>query len=266
MDTWEFAANVVGLEESLWGTESLVSDGDNLSIRKLVGLLQARRLGGGLELLLEVQGDVAKLLLDVTNDFTLGSGAEGVTALSKNLHEVVGQIATSHVDTGNGVWKSETLVNWDDVGDSITGIEDDTSGTTGSVERQDGLDGNVERWGVEGLENDLCHLLTIRLWVDWCLGKQNWVLLRGHSQLVVESVMPDLLHIVPVCDDTVLNWVLQCEDTTLGLGLVSDVGVLLSHSDHDTMMAGTTDDRCYSVSEAVFESWEPSGALGWQRG
>merc|ERR1712127_826620 len=50
--------------------------------------------------------------------------------------------------------------------------------------------------------------------------------------------MPDLLHIVPVGDDSVLNGVLQGEDTSLGLGLVTDVGVLLSHTDHDSLVAG----------------------------
>merc|ERR1719382_470099 len=35
-----------------------------------------------------------------------------------------------------------------------------------------------------------------------------------------------------------LDGVLQGEDTPLGLGLVTDVGVLLSHTDHDTLVAG----------------------------
>merc|ERR1719391_592886 len=57
---------------------------------------------------------------------------------------------------------------------------------------------------------------------------------------VVEGVVPDLLHVVPVGDDSVLNGVLQGEDTPLGLGLVTDVGVLLSHTDHDSLVAGTS--------------------------
>jgi len=43
------------------------------------------------------------------------------------------------------------------------------------------------------------------------------VLFRGNSQLIVESVMPDLLHVVPVGDDAVLNGVLERQDTTLRL-------------------------------------------------
>jgi hypothetical protein len=56
-------------------------------------------------------------------------------------------------------------------------------------------------------------------------------------------MMPDLLHIVPVGDDTVLNWVFQGEDTTFGLGLITDVRVFLTHTNHDTLMSWATDDR-----------------------
>ena len=223
------------LEESLRGTEALVANGDDLTVRKLVRLLEAGALLGSLDLLLEVKSDVAKLLLDVTNDFTLGRGGEGVAALSKNLHEVVGKVTTSHVDTGNGVGKSETLVDGDNVGDTVTGVEDDTSGTTGGVQGQDSLDGDVESGGVEGLEDDLGHLLTVGLGVDGRLSEQDGVLLGGHTQLVVEGVVPDLLHVVPVGDNTVLDGVAEGKDTTLGLSLVTDVRVLLSHTNHDTI-------------------------------
>merc|ERR1719391_1306300 len=54
--------------------------------------------------------------------------------------------------------------------------------------------------------------------------------------------MPDLLHVVPVGDDAVLDGVLQSQDTPLALGLVADVGVLLTHTHHDTLVTGATND------------------------
>ena len=51
-----------------------------------------------------------------------------------------------------------------------------------------------------------------------------------------------LLHVVPVGDDAVLDGVLEGEDTSLALGLVSYVGVLLSHTDHHALVAGATND------------------------
>jgi len=236
VDTTALEAEDGGLEEGLGGAEALVADGDDLTVGKLVGLLEAGALGSGLDLLLEVEGDVAELLLDVTNDFALGGGGEGVTALSENLHEVIRKVTASHVDTSNSVGESETLVDGDDVGDTVTGVEHDTGGTTGGVEGENGLDGDVESGSVEGLEDNLCHLLTVALGVDGSLGQENGVLLRGNTELVVEGVMPDLLHVIPVGDDTVLDGVAQSQDTTLRLRLITDVRVLLAHTNHDTVL------------------------------
>jgi hypothetical protein len=234
VDTARLEAKNVRLEQSLGSTEALVANSDDLSIGKLVGLLEAGALGSGLDLLLEVESDVAKLLLDVTDDFTFGSGGESVTTLSEDLHQVIGQITASHVDTRNSVGQRETLVDGDNVGNTVTGVENDTSGTTGGVQGQNGLDGDVEGGCVEGLEHDLGHLLTVGLGVDGSFGQENGVLFGGNAELVVEGVVPDLLHVVPVGDNTVLNGVTECEDTTLGLCLITNVGVLLTHTNHDT--------------------------------
>ena len=59
----------------------------------------------------------------------------------------------------------------------------------------------------------LGHLLSVGLGVEGGLGQEDGVLLRGDTELVVEGVVPDLLHVVPVGDDTVLNGVFQGEDT-----------------------------------------------------
>ena len=180
------------LEESLWATESLVSDGDDLSVGKLIALLQGGAGGSSAHLLFEVQGNVAELLLDVTNDLTLCGGGERVATLGEDLHKVIGEITSSQVQTKDGVGESVTLVDGNGVRNSITRVENDAGGTSRSVQRKHSLDGDVHCGGVEGLEHDLSHLLTVSLGVEGSLGQQNWVLLWGHSQLVVEGVMPDL--------------------------------------------------------------------------
>merc|ERR1712193_535147 len=54
----------------------------------------------------------------------------------------------------------------------------------------------------------------------------------------IHGVVPDLLHVVPVGDDSVLHGVLEGEDTPFGLSLVTYVGILLSHTDHHTLVSG----------------------------
>ena len=50
------------------------------------------------------------------------------------------------------------------------------------------------------------------------------MLLGSDSKVVVESVTPDRFHVVPVCDDTVFNGVLEGEDSSLTLSLVTNIG------------------------------------------
>merc|ERR1719295_1455447 len=95
MDTTGFHSKEGRLEESFRGTESLIADGDDLTVGKLIGLLEG---GGGSSsghFLLKVKSNIAELLLDVTDNLPLSSGGEGVATLSEDLHEVVGQLTAS---------------------------------------------------------------------------------------------------------------------------------------------------------------------------
>merc|ERR1719187_429986 len=219
MDTAGFHTQERGLEEGLRGTEPLIANGDDLAIGQLIGLLQGGGGSGGGHFLLEVKGNIAELLLDVTDNLT-----------------------SSQVQTEDGVGESITFIDGDGVGDTITGVHDNTGGTTRGVQGEDSLDGNIHGGHVEGLEHDLGHLFAVSLRVEGSLSQEDGLFLRGNAELIVEGVMPDLLHIIPVGDDSVLNGVLEGEDTSLGLGLVTDIGILLSHTDHHTLVAGTADD------------------------
>merc|ERR1719281_2275171 len=227
MDTAGFHSQEGRLEEGLRGTEPLIANGDDLAIGQLIGLLQGGRGSSSSHLLLKVKSNIAELLLDVTDNLTLSSGGERVTPLGEDLHEVVGQLTASQVKTEDGVGESITFIDGDGVGDTITRVHDNTSGTTRGIEGEDSLDGNIHGGHVEGLKHDLSHLLTVSLGVEGSLSQEDRLLLRGNTEFIVEGVMPDLLHIIPVGDDTVLNGVLEGEDTPLGLGLVSNIGVLL---------------------------------------
>ena len=64
-----------------------------------------------------------------------------------------------------------TLVDGNSVGDTITRVEHDTGGTSRGIEGEHSLDSNIHGWGVEGLEHDLCHLLTVGLGVEGSLSQ-----------------------------------------------------------------------------------------------
>ena len=143
VDADDFHAQESGAEHGLGAAETLVADGDDLTVGQLVGLLDGGGGGGGGHFLLEVESDVAELLLDVADDLTLGGGDHRVASLGHDLHEVVGQVAAGQVETQDGVGKGVTFVDGDGVGDTITDVEDETGGTTGSVQGKHSLDAHV---------------------------------------------------------------------------------------------------------------------------
>merc|ERR1719195_542779 len=129
MDTAGLHAQEGWLEEGLRGTEPLIANGDDLAIGQLIGLLQGGGGSSGGHLLLKVKSNIAELLLDVTDNLALSSGGEGVASLGEDLHEVVGELTASQVQTEDGVGEGITLVDGDTVGDTVTGVHDNTSGT-----------------------------------------------------------------------------------------------------------------------------------------
>merc|ERR1719245_611780 len=254
MDTARLHAKEGWLEEGLWGTESLIANGDDLAIGQLIGLFQGGGGSSGGHLLLEVKSNIAELLLDVTDNLTLSSGGERVTSISEDLHEVVGELTSSKIKTDNSMGKGITFIDGDTVGDTISRVHDNTSGTARGIEGEDSLDGNIHGGHVEGLEHDLGHLLTVSLGVEGSLSQKDGLLLRGNTEFIVEGVVPDLLHVIPVGDDSMFNGVLEGEDTSLGLGLISNIGILLSHTDHHTLVARTANNGGEDSSGSVISS------------
>merc|ERR1739838_351584 len=131
------------LEQSLGATESLIANGDDLTIGKLIRLLKGGGSSSSGHFLLKVKSNIAELLLYVTDNFTLSSGGEGIAAFSEDLHQVVGQFTTSKVKTDNSMGKSITFIDWNTMGDTISRVHDNTSGTARGIEGEDSLDGNV---------------------------------------------------------------------------------------------------------------------------
>merc|ERR1712018_155699 len=251
MNTTGFHSQERGLEESLRGTEPLIANGDNLTVRKLIGLFQGGGGSSSSHFLLEVKSNIAEFLLDVTNNLTLSSSGEGVTTLSKDLHEVVGELTASQVQTEDGMGKSITFIDGDSVGNTISRIHDNTSGTTSDIEGKDSLDGNIHGGHVEGLKHDLSHLLTVSLGVKRSFSQEDGLFLRGNTELIVKSVMPNLFHVIPVGDDAMLNRVFESKNTSFGLSLITYIGIFLTHTDHNTLMAGTANNGWEDSSGSI---------------
>lgn len=218
-------------------------DGDHTLVGHRVLRVTLAGSTGGLLLGSIVLSDVTKFFLDILDNFHLGGRCEVVTVGLQASGGPLSDGATSDFHLLDGGVDGESFEDGDCVRDAIAGVDDETGRAAVGVQGHDGLDGDVGFWEVEFLEEALNHLLSVLLRVSGGLSHKTANAFSGlDSELVEESVMPHLLHVFPVVDDAVRDGVLEVKDTSLLLGLISDVEIFLADALHSTGMLGTTDD------------------------
>lgn len=67
-------------------------------------------------------------------------------------------------------------------------------------------------WCTEFLEEDVGGLDTIAVRIERRLSQKDRVFLWRNFELI-EDMSPKLLHIIPILNDTVLNWIIEFEDS-----------------------------------------------------
>jgi hypothetical protein len=232
------------VEESFWGHESWGVNTDVLTIWELVGLGEFGAGTGFSFVSLKVEGNESGLFLNGSDNLSPGAFTTLLldTVGGEEGDEVVGDGSSGDEVLVNGVRNGETFIDWDSVGNTISGIDDATGSSTVGVEGKDGLDGNVHTGNLESLEHELGHLLSVGFWVHWGLSKENVVLGGIDSELVGEAVLPDLLHLGPVGNDTGVDWVGKVEDTSHLVGLITDVLGFGLNTEHLLVVSWDTDD------------------------
>merc|ERR1719453_901160 len=116
---------------------------------------------------------------------------------------------------------------------AIARVHDDACCAARRIQGEDSLNGHIHGGNIESIKHDLRHPFAVCLWIQRCLCQQDWVFFWCDPQFVVEGVMPDFLHVVPIGDNAMLDWVLQSQHTSFALGLVSNITVFLVHANHN---------------------------------
>lgn len=143
----------------------------------------------------------------------------------------------------NGMRDRETFINWNSMGNTISRIDDETSGSTIGVEGENSLDGNVKSLNLESLEHEGSHLFSVGFWISRSFSQHDLVFGWINSKLVREAVVPDFLHLSPFKDDTGLNRVFDVEDTSHLLSLITDVFRFRFNTNHLLVGSWVTDNR-----------------------
>ena len=105
MDSTGLNAQERGFEEGLGTSEPLIANGDDTTIRKLIGFFKFWEISG--YFLFIVKGNVTDLLLDISDCVSIFSIVNGKSCLIKNFVQVFCEVTTSKAKfdyvMGNGI-------------------------------------------------------------------------------------------------------------------------------------------------------------------
>merc|ERR1712137_77848 len=93
-----------------------------------------------------------------------------VTTLGQDLHQVVGQVTSSKIHTDNGVGKGVTLIDRDSVGNTISRIQNTSSGTSRGIQGKNSLNVDIHGRDIESLKHNLGHAHSVGLGVHRSLS------------------------------------------------------------------------------------------------
>lgn len=82
-------------------------------------------------------------------------------------------MSTCYVESSDVVYLDCTLVNWNDMGDTISGIKDGTCSVTFSHEGKKGLELKGYTSKIILFKHDFSHLFPILVWVECRLRQKN---------------------------------------------------------------------------------------------
>lgn len=184
--------------------------------------------------------DVALQLFDPLHYFELGGSVEDVARAPQEELEVLRHIATTDVDSLDGIVDREAFEDWTAMANAVAAVQDHAGRLTTSIQAEHGLllEENLRR--AKFLEENVCCLDPIAVWIEWWLCQKNGMLL-GRDLELIEDVSPQLLHVVPVLNNSVLNWIVELEDSSVFVSCITNECVLLVLSDHDFLVNWSAD-------------------------
>lgn len=157
--------------------------------------------------------------------------------------------------------KSITLINWYGMSNTISSIKYKTSSSSWRVEGEDSLNSEIVGRNLECFKSDFCHFLSVCLGITRSFSEKGRMLVWWNSEFIIEAMMPNFFHVIPVVNDTVLDGVSEFENSLLGLGFFSDVAVFV-HTNHDIFILRSSDNWGEGWSGGII-TWQSSFAHSW---
>jgi len=162
---WGLVSSFLWLEKNLSCFEPFFTDQYFSSVRQFIIFLTGMTLFSIFLGSFVIINNKTHFLFYVFDNFNFSIGGKAVASTVQKFLQMRCDVATSKMNSLDGVRNGIAFVYWYCVRNTITWVENDTSSTTIGIECKYSLNTNIEAWHVEHFEHNLSHLFPIFLWI-----------------------------------------------------------------------------------------------------
>lgn len=180
-----------------------------------------------------VRVDLAELFLNVVDDIHLSRGGELLALRVQHVFQVRGQVSAGCVDHLHRVRQRIALLDGHARTLAFPRLHYHSAGLPVSDQSQHGRYLCLETAHVEGLEHYFGHLFALVASVCRRFCQEHVVLLWRHLEFLLESMVPNLFHIVPVVHKPSLDRFFQHQNSSFLDRLITHIRIFLVHAHHD---------------------------------
>lgn len=123
-------------------------------------------------------------------------------------------ISSADVNPLNGIIDGESLENGTAMANTVATIQDEARCLASGIQTQYCLLLEEDLGDAELLEENVGSFSAVIVRIKWWICQQNGMLFRRDLELI-ENMAPKCFHVIPVGDDTVLNRVVELEDSAV---------------------------------------------------
>ena len=139
---------------------------------------------------------------------------ENMSRSSQEQLKMFGDISSSNVNSLNSIIDRKSFENRTTMANAVTTIKNEAGSLTSCVQTQDSLLLEENLRDAKLLEENVGSLTAVIVRIKWWICQQYRMLFWRDLELI-ENMAPKSFHIVPVCDNTVFNWVIKLQDTAV---------------------------------------------------
>ena len=179
---------------------------------------------GQLVVHLDVARNEAEFLFYFPHNLKIGCAIEGISSHVQQLRQVVGNMAAGDVEPFESGFDDIAVEDRETVSDTIASIQEQGSDQPLSIQGHQSLIAVLQTPDIELFEHYFHHANFIGHWVHYRFGEEDGPALGvSHSDLV-EGVLKEDFHVLPVFDDALLSGVAELQQGSI-------LGSFISHHD-----------------------------------